>query len=153
LAKLEYDLLEDLKKTKAKISLFEIMKIPQIQENFIRTLQGKTYPIFRESNSGTKRVITKLTSPNKNIPSKSQVATNASLVGQGSRSNTPPFLITFEIFNRNVEIIAWWTQELHLISCPLKSVRILTSLPNRITFILSSYIELKLRWSDNSRKC
>jgi hypothetical protein len=61
LAKLEYDFLEDLKKTKANISLFELMKIPQIQENFIRMLQGKTSPSFRESNSGTKRVITKVT--------------------------------------------------------------------------------------------
>jgi predicted aspartyl protease len=102
LAKLEYDFLEDLKKTKSNISLFELMKIPQIQENFIRTLQCKTSPRFCESNSRTKRVITKVTSPNNNTPSKIQVATNASLTCQRSRSNTPPFLITFEVFNRNV---------------------------------------------------
>jgi len=38
LAKLEYEFLEDMKKTKDNISLFELMKIPQIQENFIKTL-------------------------------------------------------------------------------------------------------------------
>jgi hypothetical protein len=40
--KLEYYLLEDLNITKENISLFELMKLPQIQENFIKTLQGKT---------------------------------------------------------------------------------------------------------------
>ena len=39
--KLEYDFLEDLKRTKANISLFELMKLPRIQDNFIKTLQGK----------------------------------------------------------------------------------------------------------------
>ena len=42
LARLEYDFLEDMKNKKANISMFELMKIPQIQENFIKTLQGKT---------------------------------------------------------------------------------------------------------------
>jgi hypothetical protein len=35
---IEYDLLEYLKNTKEKISLFELMKIPQIQENVFKTL-------------------------------------------------------------------------------------------------------------------
>jgi hypothetical protein len=78
------------------------MKIPQIQENFIRTLQGKTSPGTKEANIGTKKGITKVNSTNNSTPSKSQVVTNASLTGQRSRSTTPPFLITFEIFNRNV---------------------------------------------------
>jgi hypothetical protein len=102
LARLEYDFLEDLKKTKANISLFELMKIPQIQENFIKTLQGKTSSGTKEINVGTKKGTTKVSSSNNNTPSKSQVVTNVSLTGQRSRSTTPPFLITFEIFNRNV---------------------------------------------------
>ena len=32
---MEYDFLEDLNKTKANISLFELMKLPEIQENSI----------------------------------------------------------------------------------------------------------------------
>jgi hypothetical protein len=39
---LEYYVLEDLKRTKANISLFELLKLPQIHDNFIKTLQGKT---------------------------------------------------------------------------------------------------------------
>jgi hypothetical protein len=33
---------------------------------------------------------------------KKQSIVNASLIGKRSKSNTPPFLLTFEIFNRNV---------------------------------------------------
>jgi hypothetical protein len=41
-SKLDYDFLEDLKRTKENISLFELMKLLQIQENFIKTLQVST---------------------------------------------------------------------------------------------------------------
>jgi hypothetical protein len=37
-----------------------------------------------------------------NTTPKRQSIVNASLTGQRSRSTTPPFLITFDIFNRNV---------------------------------------------------
>ena len=51
--KLEYDFLEDLKKIEANISQFELMKIPQIQENFIKTLQGNPSKNMKEANVGT----------------------------------------------------------------------------------------------------
>jgi hypothetical protein len=54
-SKLEYDFLEDLKRTKENISLFELMKLPQIQENFIKTLQGNTSQEYQRINVGTKR--------------------------------------------------------------------------------------------------
>jgi hypothetical protein len=99
---LEYDFLEDLKKTKANISLFELMKIPQIQENFIKTLQGKASTGTKEINARMKKGTTK-SSPSRNYTSsKIQVATNISLTRQRSRYTTTPFLITFEIFNMNV---------------------------------------------------
>jgi hypothetical protein len=94
LARLEYDFLEDLKKTKAKISLFELMNIPRIQEKFIKTLQGKTSSRTKEVNTGTKKGTTKVSSSNNSTPSKIQVATIASLTGQSSISTTPPFLVT-----------------------------------------------------------
>jgi len=42
LTRLKYDFVEDLKKTKTNISPFKLMKILQIQENFIKILQGIT---------------------------------------------------------------------------------------------------------------
>jgi hypothetical protein len=102
LARLEYDFLEDPKKTKANISLFELMKIPQIQEIFIKTLQGKNCIGKKETKARTKKGTTKEISSNNNTPSKSQIATNVSLIRQRSISTTSPFLVTFEIFDRNV---------------------------------------------------
>jgi hypothetical protein len=70
-SKLEYDFLEDLKRAKANFSLFELMKLPQIQDNFIRTLQGTTSSNTKEANVGGskgKRKVgqtTKETTPNK----------------------------------------------------------------------------------------
>ena len=59
--KLEYDFLKELKTINENISLFELMKLPQIQENFIRTLKGKTAKISKEINVGTKKGTSKNT--------------------------------------------------------------------------------------------
>jgi hypothetical protein len=101
-AKLEYDFLEDLNKTKSNISLFELMKLTQIQENFIKTLQGRISMALKKLMQGQIREQPKLVLSKNDTQSKSQVATNASLTRQRSRSTSPPFLITFKIFNRNV---------------------------------------------------
>ena len=77
----EYNLVDDLKRSKANISLFELLKIPSIREilpknmvlNKSRKTQNHNLEICTKpesQNFGTKRV--------------------------------PPFLLTFEIFNRNV---------------------------------------------------
>jgi hypothetical protein len=59
---LEYDLFEDLKITKANIYLFELMNLPQIHENFIKTLQGKTAKNSKEVNVGGKKGTSKYSS-------------------------------------------------------------------------------------------
>jgi hypothetical protein len=56
---MEYDFLEDLKKTKSNISLFELMKLPHIQENFIKNLQRMTSNGTKEYSLGTKEGTTK----------------------------------------------------------------------------------------------
>jgi hypothetical protein len=100
-SKLEYDFLKDIKRTKENISMFELMKLPQIHENFIKTLQGNASWGTKDVNWGTKKGKNKTgPSMDNNLP-KRQSTVNASLTGQRSRSTTP-FLITFEIFNRNV---------------------------------------------------
>jgi hypothetical protein len=77
------------------------MKIPKIQEKIIKTLQGISSSSIQEINVGTNKGTTKESYSNNNTPYKSQVATNASLTGHRSRSTNLPFLITFEMFNRN----------------------------------------------------
>jgi hypothetical protein len=100
--KLEYDFLEYLKKPKANISFFELMKLHQIKENFTKTLRGEDSNGTKNNHARKKKGTKNAIPYNNDTPSKSQVATNASLIGQRSRSTTSPFLITFEIFNRNV---------------------------------------------------
>jgi hypothetical protein len=68
-----------MRKTKANISLFELMKIPQIQENFTKYMQGKASYGTKEINLGTKKGTTKLSYYNNNTPHKVQVVTNAFL--------------------------------------------------------------------------
>jgi hypothetical protein len=50
--KLDYIFLEDLKRKNANISLFELMKLPHIQDNFIKTLQGIASKNTKEANVG-----------------------------------------------------------------------------------------------------
>jgi hypothetical protein len=49
---LDYDFPEYLKRPKENISLFELMKLPQIQENFIKTLQDNYFRSTHEANVG-----------------------------------------------------------------------------------------------------
>jgi hypothetical protein len=94
--------LEYLKRTKDNISMFELMKLPQIQDNFIKMLHGTTSKNTKEANVGGSKGKGKLGQIiDKTTPKKKSVV-NASLTGQRSKSNTSPFLLTFEIFNKNV---------------------------------------------------
>ena len=75
------------------------MKLPQTHDNFIKTQQGKnTIEYTVGAMKGKSKVVHSI---EKTTP-KRQSTINASLTGQRSKSTTPPFLITFEIFNRNV---------------------------------------------------
>jgi hypothetical protein len=80
------------------------MKLPQIQENFIKTLQGTSSRNTQEANVGGNKGKGNLGQNTKTekITPKKQSVFNVSLIGKRSKSTTPPFLLTFEIFNRNV---------------------------------------------------
>jgi hypothetical protein len=101
---LEYDFVEELNNTKANISLFELMKLPQIQEKFINTLQGSSTRTSKDTNVGEAKKndkYAKNTDCGKKT-AKKQSTINASLIVKRSKYTTPPFLLTFEIFNSNV---------------------------------------------------
>jgi len=76
--------------------------IPHIQENCINTLQGTTSNNTQEANVGSNKGKGKVGQSIKNTTLKKQSTVNASLTRKISKSNTPPFLLTFEIINRNV---------------------------------------------------
>jgi hypothetical protein len=121
--KLDYDVVEDFKKMKANITVFELCKITQWREQLrdaLQTIQApqdvvnsnsKATP--KEKNVKTTNVVKTLVVANKSSSDskekkteeevrKSNPRADGALIGKRSRSQTPPFLLTFEIFNRNV---------------------------------------------------
>lgn len=121
--KLDYDVVEDLKKMKANITIFELCKITQLREQIRDSLQTIQAPqdvvnsnlkaTPKEKNVKTTKVVkTSTVKKTSNLDNNEKTTeeevrklnprANGALIGKSSRSQTPPFLLTFEIFNRNV---------------------------------------------------
>ena len=79
---IEYDIVEDLKKIKANVPLFEMCKVPQQKEKLLKALELSQEEL-----------------PTNNQPIEE---IGEASVGGKSKFKTPPFLLTFEIFNYNV---------------------------------------------------
>ena len=79
--KLEYNMAEDLKRVKANISLFDLLKIPSIRDSLPKSM------IIKQPREAQKNNLDSYAKPNNQKP--------------GSKG-IPPFLLTFDIFNRNV---------------------------------------------------
>ena len=77
-----YDIVEDIKRAKANISLFEMCNVPQKKEKLLKALE-----------------VPKEELPTNNQPAEEIVEAS---VGGKTRFKTPPFLLTFEILNHNV---------------------------------------------------
>ena len=77
-----YDIVEDIKKTKENISLFEMCNVPQQKEKLLKALGV----------------------PEEELPTDNQPEEEIgeASVGDKSKYKTPAFLLTFEIFNYNV---------------------------------------------------
>jgi hypothetical protein len=120
--KLDYDVVEYLKKMKANITMFELCKITQLKEQLHKYLQniqgpydvsvGNTKEALK-GNNGKVNKSTELSSvPNTssvNDKSKTMVDQNkgdprvdGALIRKKSRYQTPPFIFTFQIFYHNV---------------------------------------------------
>ena len=116
-------MVEDLKKMKANITIFELSKITQLREQLrdaLQTIQAPQDVVNSNSKATPKEknvkptkvvktstVANTLKSDNKEKTTEEEVRkpnprVDGALIGKRSRSQTPPFLLTFEIFNRNV---------------------------------------------------
>ena len=121
--KLDYDVVKDMKKMKANITVFELCKITQLREQLrdaLQTIQGPQVVVIINTKETPKEKSVKIakvvkTSTMENTSSsdikekttKEEVKrpnprADGALIGKKSRSQTPPFLLTFEIFNKNV---------------------------------------------------
>ena len=116
--KLDYSMMEDLKKMNANINVFELCKITQLREQLQEVLQhiqgpqdvlvgnSKMTPKGKSIKS-TKTFKTSSVINNLNVKDKERTTmeekkpksrVDGMLIRRKSRSQTPPFLLTFEIF-------------------------------------------------------
>ena len=119
---LHYDVVEDLKKMNANIIVFELCKITQLREQLRETLQHIQIlqdVVVRNIKATLKWKNTKATKSfemtsvisTSSVKNKEKTTTDKKQydpkvdgvqIGRKSRSQTSPFLLTFDIFNRNV---------------------------------------------------
>ena len=76
-----YDIVEDIKKTKANISLFELCNLPRQRKKLLEAFDHH---------------------PSCTSEDESDTEINGASIGSKSKSQTLPFLLTFDIFNHNV---------------------------------------------------
>jgi hypothetical protein len=122
--KLDYDVVEDLKKLRANISFYELLKFPFLLQNMLQNISenGKN-----GNSSGNKVVQNKVpqrtyakNNPNPQDKGSLHVSNNVNNVNNvdkvaletaskkpqattlSTHKNVPPFFLTFKIFNRNV---------------------------------------------------
>jgi hypothetical protein len=87
---MEYDIIEYLKKRRANISIMELGKIAY-QRKLLQDALNKM-----KTNEVSKKYL------NPTLAVNHLAHINTALTGQKSKSKTPPFLLSFEIFNQNV---------------------------------------------------
>lgn len=96
---MEYNIIENMKKVKDNISFYEVAKINQQHKYLLKQLN-----VVHASHFSI--VVTSKASKGIGKPSIDPLdkidLTNAMVIGDRSNSHTPPFLLTFEIFNKNV---------------------------------------------------
>jgi ribonuclease HI len=127
--KLDYDVVEDLKKLRANISIFELLKFPFLLQKMLQNILDNGKNGNSNGNKVVQSKVPQKTSTKSNpdpqdkgslpVPNVNNVNNvnntsnvdkvaleNASKKSQATslntRKNLPPFLLTFEIFNRNV---------------------------------------------------
>jgi hypothetical protein len=119
---LEYDLIEYLKKLRANISVYELLKFPFLLQKMLQNIAENN----KNNNLNNKKIAEISPKTPQKVPTKTtlepldkrdltvKTVSNVDKVISGTttknqqssvvntRKNVPPFLLTFEIFNRNV---------------------------------------------------
>ena len=93
---MEYNIIDDMKKTRANITLYELSKLKHQQKIMMKELHAVP----------TTSLPTAVASHNLGRPPTNEInkidPNDIALIGGRSRSHTPPFRLTYEIFNKNV---------------------------------------------------
>jgi len=96
---MEYNIVEDLKKTRANITFHELRKLKHYQKLLLKELHAVPIAplpatVISQATHEMGRPLTGMS--NKVDPN------DIALIGGRSKSHTPPFLLTFEVFNKNL---------------------------------------------------
>jgi ribonuclease HI len=126
--KIDYDVVEDLKKLRANISIYELLKFPFLLQKMLQNILDNGKNGNSNGNKAVQSKVPQKTStrnnpdpqdkgslpvPNVNNVNNNSVNNSGKVVLENAskkpqaatlntRKNVPPFLLTFEIFNRNV---------------------------------------------------
>jgi ribonuclease HI len=128
--KLDYDVVEDLKKLRANISIYELLKFPFLLQKMLQNISDNGKNGNTNGNKVVQSKVPQKTSTKNNpyiqdkgslpvlpVSNVNNTVNNANNVDKvplenaskkpqattlNTRKNVPPFLLTFEIFNRNV---------------------------------------------------
>ena len=93
---MDYSIIEDMKKVKANITMFELRELKHQQKLLLKELN--VVPSSPLPNA----VLSKAANDSSKPPPSRVEATDAVLIGDRSNYHTPPFLLTYEIYNRNL---------------------------------------------------
>lgn len=96
---MEYNIIEDMKRTRANITLYELSKLKHEQKIMMKELHA--VPVAPLPAAVLSQASHNMGRPPTNAISKID-PNDIALIGGISRSHTPPILLTYEIFNKNV---------------------------------------------------
>lgn len=111
---LDYNIVDDIKKSRANITYFDLLKLMQQRDLLLKDMNERNCKTPTASSTQTKKPMSKHVSTTSatQIPSVMEATlskmnrkpqdVSAAMIGRKLKSMTPPFLITFEIFNMNV---------------------------------------------------
>ena len=92
---MEYNIIEDMKKTRANITFYELSKLKHQQKLFLKELKAvPTSPLPTVVISQVAQEMSRPPSTSSNKMSSTDIA----LIGGRSKSHTPPFILTFVVF-------------------------------------------------------
>lgn len=111
---IDKNIMDDLKKFKANTTYFDLLKLTHQRDLLLKAMNEWNYKAPTTSSTQTKKPTSKIVSTTSVAQISSAMETmlskmnlkpqdvNATMIGRKSKSMSPPFLITFEIFNMNV---------------------------------------------------
>jgi len=96
---MEYNIVEDMKKTRANITFHELTKLKHQQKFILKELHA--IPVAPLPVTVISQASHEMGRPPTNVTNKFD-PNDIALIGERSRSHTPPFLLTYEVFNKNL---------------------------------------------------